>query len=98
MTFSLPGSGYDYFSFSLENLGDAKLRKVHKLTMGQSPKIDVQIPTSDSQEQKCAWLRYFAVLLTHILPMLTGKIATTEKIVFPLQKEKCVGVFFWQTL
>ena len=29
-----PASGYDYFSFSLENLGDAKMRKVHKLTMG----------------------------------------------------------------
>ena len=30
--------------------------------------------------------------------MLTGKIAATKKIVFPLQKEKCVGVFLWEAL
>ena len=30
--------------------------------------------------------------------MLTGKIVAIEKIVFPLLKKSCVGVFFWVTL
>ena len=46
MTFSFPkwaepGSGYDYFSFSLENLGDAKMRNVHKLTMARHHQISM---------------------------------------------------------